>query len=105
MVRLTVLYGQPHDREAFDRYYWTTHVPIARKMRGWQRWTIEQVVAAPGEPLPPYHMVVGLYAASAEEVERILATPEARAASADVPNFATGGSTILLTDVQEVEFD
>ncbi len=75
MVRLTVLYGQPTDPQAFDDYYARVHIPIARKMRGWFRWTLEKVVATPGEPPPPYHLIVGLYAASVEEVQRILATP------------------------------
>ena len=105
MVRLTVLYGQPIDPQAFDEYYASTHIPIARKMRGWSRWTIEKVVAAPGEPPPPYYLIVGLYAESAEEVRRILATPESLAASADVANFATGGSISLLTEEQETAFD
>src|ERR1700730_15014 len=93
VVRLTVLYGQPADPAAFDRYYWNVHIPLARKMRGWLRWTVEPVLPAPGDPPSPYHMVVGLYAESRDEMERILATPEARAASADVANFATGGAT------------
>ena len=105
MVRLTILYGQPADPKAFDDYYASTHIPIARKMRGWSRWTIEKVVAAPGEPPPPYYLVVGLYAESAEEMGRILATPESQAATADVPNFATGGVTSLITEVQEIAFD
>lgn len=103
MVRLTILYGQPDDPAEFDRYYWNDHMPLAKKMKGWLRWTVEPVVPVSGEPLPPYHMVVGLYAQSREEMERILATPEARAATADVPNFATGGSTFLVTEVHEIE--
>jgi uncharacterized protein (TIGR02118 family) len=105
MVRLTILYGQPTDPRAFDEYYQRTHMPIARKMRGWSRWTLERVVANPGEPLPPYHLVVGLYAASVEEMARILAAPESQAAAADVPNFATGGVTFLTTEVEEAAFD
>jgi uncharacterized protein (TIGR02118 family) len=104
MVRLTVLYGYPTDPQAFDDYYWNIHIPIAAKMRGWERWTVEKVTANPGEP-PPYYLIVGLYARTAEDVQRILASPEGQAAAADVPNFATGGSTFLLTEVQEVPFD
>ncbi|MHB8866959.1 MAG: EthD family reductase, partial [Pirellulaceae bacterium] len=40
MVRLTVLYGHPADPEAFQRYYRDVHVPLARKMKGLQGWTI-----------------------------------------------------------------
>jgi uncharacterized protein (TIGR02118 family) len=104
MVRLTVLYGQPADPQAFDAHYAHTHLPLARKMRGWSRWTLEKVISPPGEPPSPYYLVVGLYAHSADEVAQILASPEARAAAADVSNFATGGVTYLLTEVEEVEF-
>ena len=105
MVRLTILYGQPSDPVAFDDYYSRIHMPLARKMRGWTRWTIEKVIPPPGEPPLPYYMVVGLYATSVEEVQRILATPESQAAAANVSKFATGGSTFLLTEVEDVEFD
>ena len=105
MVRLTILYGRPADPAAFDRYYWETHIPLARKMPGFLRWTVERVIAEPDQPPPPYHLVVGLYAASAADLQRALASPEAQAAAADVPNFATGGATFLLTEVEDVEFD
>ena len=104
MVRLTILYGRPDDPQAFDHYYTHTHIPIARKMRGWSRWTLEKVVTKPGDPPSSTYLVVGLYAESVAEMERILATPESVAASADVPNFATGGVTFLTTEVEEVPF-
>ncbi|HWE60684.1 MAG TPA: EthD family reductase [Chloroflexota bacterium] len=105
MVRLTILYGRPADPEAFDRYYRDIHIPLARKMRGWTRWTLEWVIAEPDQPPPPYHLVVGLYAASVEDAQRALASPESQAASADVPKFATGGATFLLTEVEDVAFE
>src|SRR5438309_1348278 len=104
MVRLTILYGQPTDPRAFDEYYEQTHIPLARQMRGWSRWTLEKVVSPPGEPLSPYYLIVGLYASSLEEAQRILESPESRAAAADVPNFATGGSTFLFTEVADIDF-
>lgn len=104
-MRLTVLYGHPQDPRAFDDYYTRTHVPLARRMRGWSHWTLEKPIVGPGDPPAPYYLVVGLYASSAEEAARILATPESRAASADVANFATGGVAYVLTEVHDVEFD
>ncbi len=105
MVRLTILYGQPTDPAAFDHYYWNVHIPLAKKMKGWSRWTVEPVQAPLGadDAASPYHMVVGLYASSREEMERILAAPEAQAASADVPHFATGGTTFLVTEEHQID--
>ena len=95
MVRLTVLYGHPTDPEAFDRYYHEVHIPLARKMKGLQGWTIGKCEAAsPGEK-PPHYMIVGLYAASRAELEAILASPAGQATIADVPKFATGGATFF----------
>jgi uncharacterized protein (TIGR02118 family) len=101
MIRLTVLYGQPADPAAFDRYYREVHLPLASKMKGLKGWTIGKCQSAsPGEA-SPYYMIVGLYAESREAMEAILNTPEGQAAVADVPNFASGGATFLY-DEEEV---
>ena len=100
MIRLTVLYGHPDDPAEFDRHYYEIHVPLAKKMRGLQGWTIGKCQSAtPGE-VPPYYMIVGLYAESREAMEAILASPEGQETVADVPNFATGGVTFLYDDEQ-----
>lgn len=101
MHRLTVLYGHPSDPAAFDRYYQDVHIPIAREMRGLIGWTIGKVTASDGSP-GPYYMVASLYAESRTAMDAVLASPEGRAASADVPRFATGGATFLANDEEEV---
>jgi uncharacterized protein (TIGR02118 family) len=37
MARLVVLYKTPKNAEAFDRYYASTHIPIAKKVPGLER--------------------------------------------------------------------
>ncbi|HRF00109.1 MAG TPA: EthD family reductase [Pirellulaceae bacterium] len=104
MIRLTVLYGHPTDPDAFDRYYRDVHLPIARRMKGLQGWTIGKCTSVvPGEK-PPYYLIVGLYAADRAAMDAILASPEGQAAIADVPKFATGGATFLYDD-EEVLID
>ncbi|MFB9907996.1 EthD family reductase [Allokutzneria oryzae] len=92
MYRLTVLYGHPHDPKAFDEYYETVHLPLARKMEGLTGWTIGKCEPLVAGAQAPYYMTVGLYAESRERLEEILASPEGQATVADVPNFATGGA-------------
>jgi uncharacterized protein (TIGR02118 family) len=95
MTRLTVLYGHPKDPAEFDRYYHEVHIPIAKRMKGLKGWTIGKCESAtPGE-LPPYYMIVGLYANTRADLEAIIATPEGQATIADVPKFATGGFTFM----------
>ena len=102
MHKLTVLYGHPTDPEAFDKYYHENHIPIAKKMKGLKGWTIGKLQAGAEGEKPPYYMIVGLYAETRADIEAILASPEGQATVADVPNFATGGSTFLYDDEQTI---
>ena len=102
MIRLLVLYGQPKDPAAFDKYYKEKHIPIAKRMKGLKKWTIGKVQGTPdGKPAPCYY-VADLYMESRAAFERLLASPEGQAAVADVPNYATGGATFLYTEIEEV---
>jgi uncharacterized protein (TIGR02118 family) len=101
MYRLTVLYGHPENPVEFDRYYREAHVPLAKKMQGLKGWTIGKCVSAEPDTEPPYYLIVGLYAESAEAMQAILDSPAGQATIADVPNFATGGVTFLF-DEEEV---
>jgi uncharacterized protein (TIGR02118 family) len=98
MYRLTVLYGHPQDPAAFDRYYREVHIPLARTMKGLKGWTIGKCESAVPGQLPPYYMIVGLYAESRADLEAILASPEGQATVEDVPRFATGGFTFMFDD-------
>ena len=102
MVRLLVLYGQPKDPAAFDKYYHEHHVPLARRMKGLKKWTIGKVQGTPGGEPSPYYYVADLYADSREAFEEILSSPEGKAAVSDVPNYASGGVTFLYTEIQEI---
>jgi uncharacterized protein (TIGR02118 family) len=102
MVRLLVLYGHPIDPAAFDRYYQDRHIPIAKRMKGLKKWTVGKVQVQPGEEPPPYYYIADIFMESREEFERLLATPEGQAAVADVPNYATGGVTLLYTEIEEI---
>ena len=100
MYRLTVLYGHPKDPAEFDRYYFETHIPIAKKMKGLKGWTIGKCEAIEEGAEPPYYMIVGLYAETRADLEAMIASPEGQAAVADVPNFATGGCSFMYDDEQ-----
>ena len=102
MVRLLVLYGHPKDPEAFDRYYAEIHIPLAKRMQGFKKWTIGKVLGTPDGKPSDYYYIADLYAESREAIEAVLATPEGQAAVKDVPNYASGGVTFLYSEVDEV---
>lgn len=88
MYRLSALYGRPTDPEAFDRYYRDVHLPIASRMRGLTGWNLTWCSTAEDSP---YHLIADLYAEDEAAMDRILASPEGRAARDDLDNFVTGG--------------
>jgi uncharacterized protein (TIGR02118 family) len=102
MIRLQVLYGHPKDPRDFDRYYREVHLPIARRIRGFTRWTIGKVQGTPDGKPSPWYLIADLFAESRAAMEAILATPEGQAAIRDVPNFATGGVTFVYTEVEQL---
>ena len=94
MYRMTIIYGRPTDTEEFRRYYYDSHIPIAKKMRGLTGWNLSWVDSGPDEP-SPYVLVAELYTETRAEMDAVLASPEGRAAAADLDNFVTGGVQFL----------
>lgn len=87
MVKVVVLYKQPEDSEAFDKYYYSTHIPLVEKVSGLVKTEISKFTSGVGGPAP-YYLMAELYFNNEEEMNQALATPEARAMSKDVRNFA-----------------
>lgn len=102
MIRLMVMYGHPKDTAAFDAYYRDVHLPIAKKIKGFTRWTVGRVTGTPDGKASPYYYFADLFAESRQAMEAILASPEGQAAVQDVPNFATGGVTFVYSDVTQI---
>ncbi|UOQ56683.1 EthD family reductase [Leucobacter allii] len=96
MHKLTVLYPEPTDRAAFVAYYEGTHLPLAAALPGLLDWrySVEVSTGPAGEPAP-YFAVFEAEFADAEAFRAAMASPEGLAVAADVPNYATGGATVL----------
>jgi uncharacterized protein (TIGR02118 family) len=97
MFHVSVCYGQPTDPAAFDDYYTNTHVPLALGVPGLVSFTTGKC-AALGRGEPPYYMVANLGFETAEAMKNALTSEEMGTASADVPNFATGGATLYSSE-------
>ncbi|HVB22072.1 MAG TPA: EthD family reductase [Ktedonobacteraceae bacterium] len=100
MFQLTVLYGQPQDPQAFDRYYEQTHAPLALKIPGIKGYTASRVVSLNPQESSPYYLIAALYFDSEEAMGAAFQSPEGLAAAGDVQNFATGGVTMLAGGAQ-----
>jgi len=101
-VSLTVLYHQPEDAAAFDRYYADTHAPLAAKLPGLQSYTYGTADPGPDGSTPQYHVVAVLTWASPEEMQAALRSDAGRATTRDMANFAQAGATTLIGRHQQV---
>ncbi len=100
MIKLSVMYGQPKDPAAFEKYYAETHMPLAGKMQGLRKIEVSKVVGTPDGSAPAFYRTAELYFDDADHMKRVMATPEAKATVADLGNFATGGVTTMISEVE-----
>jgi uncharacterized protein (TIGR02118 family) len=102
MATLAVMYKTPEDKGAFDKYYFETHVQLAKKFPGLRKYEVSRgPVATPAGP-SGYHLVALLHYDNLAAIQAALASPEGQAAVADVQNFATGGWDVVMFDTREV---
>ncbi len=99
MLKLTVLYGHPADRVAFERYYAETHLPIAGKMPYVARLELTKFFPNPDGTASDYYRMAEVYFHSPQEMQGALGSPEGQTTVADIPNFATGGVKMLIGEV------
>ena len=97
-AKLTVLYGHPEDPRAFEEYYANTHMPMVPKIPNLRRFEAARV-AGEGGSEPPYHRTFEGYLEDMDRLQSGMSSPEGQAAAADLPNFATGGATIFVSEV------
>ena len=99
MVKVTVLYGPPADPAAFEDHYANTHVPLAGKMPNVKRFEATRVLGTPDGGEPPYYRIAELWFDSQDDMRAAMGSEEGQATVADIPNFATGGATVLVGEV------
>jgi uncharacterized protein (TIGR02118 family) len=102
MARLVVLYKTPTDAAAFDRYYFETHVPIAKKIPGLRKYEVSQGPVATPTGASGLHLVATLHFDDLAAIQHAFSSPEGRAAAKDVQKFATGGVDMLLFESREI---
>ncbi len=100
MFKFTVLYGHPADPNAFEDYYAKTHMPIAARIKGASRVELTRFTSAPGGGRPAFYRMAEFVFASESQMAQTLSSPEAKAAVDDLPNFASGGVTVMIGTVE-----
>lgn len=89
MAQLIVMYKTPKDSAAFQKHYFETHIPLARKIPGLRKLEISQgPVATPAGP-SEVHLIAILHFDDLNAIQKAFASAEGRAAAADAQTLAT----------------
>ena len=102
MAKLIALYKKPADAAAFDAYYHSTHIPLAKTIKGLRRYEISTGTVAGGGGDSGLHLVATLTFDSMDAIQQVLGSPEGVATAADLANFAQAGVELLMFDSREV---
>ena len=102
MAKLIATYQQPKDAAAFDRYYFNTHVPLAKKIPGLLSYEVTHgdVMGMAGKHST--YLVAILEFASMAAIQTALGSPEGQATAADLANFASAGVDLMMSETRMV---
>ena len=98
MVKLTSLYGHPTDPAAFEEHYANNHAPLVENIPNLRHFEAGKIIATPDGSEPPYYWIADLYFESVEQLQSSMGSSEGQAAAEDIPNFATGGATLFISE-------
>jgi uncharacterized protein (TIGR02118 family) len=102
MAKLIALYKKPADPAAFDAYYYSTHVPLAKTIKGLRRYEVSTGSIASPAGESPLHLIAVLGFDSMAAIQEALGSPEGAATAADLGNFAQAGVDLLMFDTKDV---
>ena len=99
-TKITIVYDNPTDPEAFEAAYGADQLEAARKVPGYVRLEASKVwPKEDGSPTPAYRMV-DLYYPDYDAASVAVTTPEAGAFFQAMAKLSTGGVRVLFSDVE-----
>lgn len=107
MYKVTLLYGQPADAAAFDKYFLETHLPLAERLDGYLKMEVTHFVRGPSGEKPPFYRMAELYFVDQHSMNHSFDSPDGKAMISDFNSFAPGGMQMIMGSVEELslEFD
>jgi uncharacterized protein (TIGR02118 family) len=99
-TKITVIYDNPADPDAFESSYESEQLEAARRIPGYLRFEASKVwPKEDGSPTPAYRMI-DLYYPDYASVSEAVATPEAGAFFQAMARLSTGGVRVLVSEVE-----
>lgn len=96
MARMVVIYKTPKDVAAFERHYFHTHVPLAKKLPGLRKYEVSQGPIVEPQGASDFHFVATLHFDDLAAIKRAFATPEGQACAADRRDLAPDPADFLM---------
>ena len=100
MIKVTALYGAPKDPAAFETYYAGTHMPMVYAVKDIARIELGRPMPGPDGKPPAFYRVTELWFKDADTMKAVTTRPEWKKIVDDLPDFATGGATILVSPLE-----
>ena len=97
-IKYTVLYGTPKDLDAFEKHYTEVHMPLV-VAGGLPRFEASKCMPQADGSAPPFFRVFEAWFDSVEHMNAMFGTPAWAKVRADVPLFATGGVTRIVSRI------
>ena len=102
MAKVIAMYRTPSDAAAFDRYYFETHVPLAKTIPGLLAYEVTRGTIATMDGPSPYYLIAILTFDSAEAIQAALTSAQGQATAADLRNFANGGVELFIAETSMI---
>jgi uncharacterized protein (TIGR02118 family) len=96
---VTVIYKQPKDPKAFEKYYSETHLPLVSSKQqeiGFTKAELTKFTSTLDRKKPTFYRQAELYFNSQDDARKGMQTPGFKAVSDDLGKFATGGLVAML---------
>ena len=102
MAKLFAIYQQPADAAAFDDYYFSKHVPLAKTIPGLRSYEVTRgdVMGMTGKH--GVYLVAILEFDSMAAILAGMASPQGHAVAADLANFAGAGVDVMMGETRMV---
>ena len=102
MAKLFAIYQQPANPAEFDRYYFKTHVPLAKTLPGLRSYEVTRgdVMGMAGKP--GTYLVAILEFDSMAAIGAAMSSPQGQATAADLANFASAGVDVMMGETETV---
>lgn len=104
MAGLVAIYKKPADVEAFEKHYFGTHIPLAKKMPGFRKYEVSTGPISVLAGSTDVFLIGTVYFDDLEAMEKAFTSPEGRACAADRQLYAPDetGVQVFAFDTREV---